>query len=99
VTTATLALSATLDQATLDALIDQLEPRLLERLGDRLGAAPSSPWFTVKEAADYLHTSPGAIYKRIKRKQLPSYRPEGSPILLRREDLDAAAGPGASEVL
>ena len=98
-TAGTIALSATIDPAALDALIDQLEPRLVERLKDRLSSGVSSPWLTVKEAADYLHTSQGAIYKRIKRKQLPSYRPEGSPILLRREDLDAAAGPPAPEVL
>ena len=71
VTAATVALSATIDQAALDALIDQLEPRLVERLSERLGGLPSSPWLTVQEAAEYLRTSPDAIYKRINRKSTP----------------------------
>jgi excisionase family DNA binding protein len=98
VTAATVALSATLDPASLDTLIDQLEPRLIERISERLATGPRSPWLTVEEAADYLRTSPGAIYKRIKRGQLPSHRPEGSPILLHRDDLDGT-GPGGREVL
>jgi len=98
VTAAPVALSATLDQAALDALIDQLEPRLVERLSERLKPTLGSPWLTVKEAADYLRTSEGAIYKRIKRGRLPSYRPEGSPILLHRDDLDGT-GPRSREVL
>jgi excisionase family DNA binding protein len=99
VNAAPLMLTTSIDTAALDALADQLEPRLIERLNEKLTARTSSPWLTVKEAADYLRTSEQAIYKRIKRKQLPSYRPEGSQILLRREDLDLAAGPRAPEVL
>jgi excisionase family DNA binding protein len=52
---------------------------------------------TVSEAAEYLRTSTGAVYKRIERGQLDAHRPEGSPILLRRADLDAlwtSARPG-----
>jgi excisionase family DNA binding protein len=98
VTAATVALSATIEEAALDALIDQLEPRLLERLTEHLNTGPSSPWLTVKEAADYLRTTEGAIRKRIERKQLPSYRPEGSQILLHRDDLDRA-GPCGREDL
>ena len=97
-TAATVALSATIDQASLDALIDQLELRLIERLSERLNTGLTSPWLTVKEAAEYLRTSEGAIRKRITRKQLPSYRPEGSQILLHRDDLDRA-GPERSEDL
>jgi excisionase family DNA binding protein len=91
-------LTTSIDPAALDALIDQLEERLIERLADRLTTTPNSPWLTVKEAADYLRTTEGAIRKRIRRKQLPSYRPEGSKILLRRDDLDRA-GPQRPEDL
>jgi excisionase family DNA binding protein len=90
-------LTTSIDQAAVDALIDQLEPRLVERLSERIGPR-RSPWFTVEQAALYLQTSPDAIYKRIKRQQLRSYRPEGSPILLHKDDLDGT-GPGGVEVL
>jgi excisionase family DNA binding protein len=91
-------LTTSIDTAALDALVEHLEPRLIERVSEQLTARANSPWLTVKEAADYLRTSPDAIYKRIKRKQLPSYRPEGSPILLHKDDLDGT-GPGGAEVL
>ena len=42
----------------------------------------------MKEAADYLRTTGSAIYKRIKRKQIPAMRINGSQILIRRQDLD-----------
>jgi excisionase family DNA binding protein len=91
-------LTTSIEPAALDALIDHLEERLVERLADRLTATTSSPWLTVKEAAKHLRISPDAIYKRIKRGQLPSHRPEGSRILLHRDDLDPA-GPQRAEVL
>jgi excisionase family DNA binding protein len=84
------------------AFVKLIDERVAERVEELLGSAAhktdASPWFTVTEAADYLRTTPGAIYKRIKRGQLPSYRPEGSTILLRRADLDGA-GPRTREVL
>jgi excisionase family DNA binding protein len=94
-----LELLSTSAQAALVRLIDE---RVAERVEDILGPAArktdASPWFTVTEAADYLRTTPGAIYKRIERGQLPSYRPEGSQTLLHRADLDGA-GPRTREVL
>jgi excisionase family DNA binding protein len=82
-------------EAALVRLID-------ERLSEQLQASSSviqdsSPWMTVTEAAEHLRTTPGAIYKRIERDQLQAYHPEGSKILLRREDL--GAGPRRLEVL
>jgi excisionase family DNA binding protein len=91
-------LTTSIDPVALDALIDKLEERLVERLTDRLTTAASSPWLTVQEAADHVRTSPGAIYKRIKRGQLPGHRPYGSKILIHRDDLDRA-GPRGPEVL
>lgn len=67
-------------------LIDDRIAQSIERAS--ASAAPGSPWLTVAEAADYLRTSEAAVYKRIHRRQVPSYRPEGSRILLRRDDLD-----------
>jgi excisionase family DNA binding protein len=61
-------------------------------------ASSSSPWMTVAEAAAYLRTSPGAVYKRIKRGQLQVARPEGSPILIHRDVL-SGAGPRNDTVL
>src|SRR4051794_26191891 len=74
------------------ALMKLIDERVQEGLASAVPPAPSSPWLTVAEAADYLRTTSDAIYKRIKRGQLTSYRPEGSPILLRRNELDGA-GP------
>ena len=81
---------------TLDIDYDALAEAIAERLQP---TATSSPWLTVKEAAEYAKTTPAAIYKRIKRGQLQSYRPEGSPILLHRDTLDGRTGPRAAEVL
>jgi len=80
------------------ALISFIDERLDEKLATETQPTPPSPWLTVSEAAEFLRTSPGAIYKRIERRQLLSYRPEGSPILLRREDL-IRTGPQRSSVL
>jgi excisionase family DNA binding protein len=73
-------------------LLSFIDSRVAEQLEAHAPHAQGSPWFTVKDAADYLRTSQAAIRKRIERKQLACYRPEGSPILLRREELDAAMG-------
>jgi excisionase family DNA binding protein len=71
--------------AALTAFVDgRIEERLLKR-----DTVPRTPdLMTVKEAADYLRTSEGAIYKRIQRKQIPFARPDGSGILISREDID-----------
>jgi excisionase family DNA binding protein len=79
-------------------LLDLIDSRVAERLADQSPAPHPSPWMTVQEAATYLRSTPAAIYKRIKRGQLRSYHPEGSQILLKREDL-APAGPRLQEVL
>jgi excisionase family DNA binding protein len=53
---------------------------------------------TIREAADVLRTTPAAIYKRLQRGQLTAVRPEGSQILLRKEDL-LPSGPRRPSVL
>jgi excisionase family DNA binding protein len=81
------------------ALVRLIDERVSEQLQAASGVVQaSSPWMTVTEAAEHLRTTPGAIYKRVKRGQLEAFRPEGSPILLRRGDLDRA-GPRRLEVL
>jgi excisionase family DNA binding protein len=73
-------------QAELKRLVDE---RIAATLSDSINQEKGgTPWLTVAEAADYLRTSPAAIYKRIKRGQLQAERPEGSRILIRRSDLD-----------
>jgi excisionase family DNA binding protein len=79
-------------EAELLALIDE---RVALRVASLSLQPPESPWLTVDEAAGYLRTSPAALYKRISRGQLNSYRPEGSRILLRKDDLDRAWTLGA----
>jgi excisionase family DNA binding protein len=83
-------------QAALVRLIDERVAQTLETHADPERVL--SPWMTVAEAAEYIRTTPGAIYKRIKRGQLQAFRPEGSGIRIRREDLDWA-GPPAPTVL
>jgi excisionase family DNA binding protein len=85
-----LALFSPEAQAQLLSLIDE---RVANRVGATAPQAPESPWLTVTEAARYLRTSPAAIYKRIERGQLKSYRPERSKILLRRADLTITGPP------
>jgi excisionase family DNA binding protein len=70
------------------ALVRLIDERVAEHLANS-SSTPTSPWLTIDEAAEYLRTTPGAIRKRISRRQIGAYRPEGSRILLRREDLDA----------
>jgi excisionase family DNA binding protein len=79
-----------LDEVALTKFIDE---RVAERIAD-IPAEPShrSPWLTVSEAADYLRTTPAAVYKRLKRGQLTGFHPEGSPILLHRGHL-CGTGP------
>jgi excisionase family DNA binding protein len=82
------------------AFLDLIDERIAERLARFEREAPRfSPWFTVDRAAEYLDTSPDAIRKRIERGQLPFHRPEGSPIMLHRDEIDATYGPLSAEVL
>lgn len=92
----------------LELLSDSARADLIELIGrcvaehqpQSLHGGVTSPWLTISEAAEYLRTTPGAIRKRISRKQLKAHRPEGSQWILHKDDLDAfATGPQALEVL
>ena len=84
-------------EAALVQLIDQRVVAQLELIGGNDSTA-SSPYLTVAEAAEYRRTSPAAIYKSISRGQLRAHRPDGSRILLRRDELDGT-GPSGVAVL
>ena len=71
------------------ALVDLIDRRIVERL-EGVSLQPQKRWMTVSDAAEYLGTSEHAIYKRIERKQIPFHRPEGSRILINRDELDTA---------
>jgi excisionase family DNA binding protein len=75
-----------------------------ERIAAKLTESPieqkgGTSWLTVAEAADYTRVSAAAIYKRIKRGQLPAERPEGSRILIHRAHLEPGTGPERVTVL
>jgi excisionase family DNA binding protein len=71
------------------ALVELIDQRVAEKLTETEGGhSASSPWLTVKDAAEFLRASEGAIRKRIQRGQLKAHRPEGSQILLRRDELE-----------
>jgi excisionase family DNA binding protein len=89
-----------LNREARDALERFIDDRVAERLAEAaMSPSYSSPWMTVPEAAEYLRTTEGAIRKRIQRGQLHKYRPHGSQILLRREELGLGAGPPSPAVL
>ena len=71
----------------LEALVEALTPRVLERLADLELTAHRSPWLAgAKAAADYLGLdSPQRVYKRLA--TIPHYR-EGGRLLFRRDELD-----------
>ena len=77
-----------------EALVHFIGERVAEHLASLATPSPSSPWLTVDEAAEHLRTTPGAIRKRISRGQLRAHRPEGSRIMLRRDELDEALDLG-----
>jgi excisionase family DNA binding protein len=91
-------LSPEAEAALLKLIDDRISERVAETFRDKPEQQPRSPWLTIPEAAEYLRTTPAAVRKRIARGQLRASRPEGSRILLRREEIDGA-GPQDSEVL
>lgn len=86
------------DEARAD-LVRLIDERVQQHLASAAHvSAESTHWLTVSEAADLMRTTAGAIYKRIKRGQLAAHHPQGSRILLRRDDL-VTTGPSGSAVL
>jgi len=50
-------------------------------------------WLTVEDAAEYLHVTSGTIYRWTKAGKLPVYKFNGTPIRIKRSDLEALAKP------
>lgn len=77
-------------------LTKHIDERVALLLSSSLTTTPASPWMTVAETATHLRTTSGAVYKRISRGQLRSHRPEGSRIMLRRDEINAVLDLPAS---
>ncbi len=50
-------------------------------------------WLTVEDAAEYVRVTPSTIYRWTKAGKLPAYKFDGTPIRIKRSDLDALANP------
>lgn len=77
-------------------LTKHIDERIALLLNSSFTIPPASPWLTVAEAATHLRTTPGAVYKRICRGQLLAHRPEGSRIMLHRDEINAVLDLRAS---
>ena len=78
---------AILEGDELQALIVQAVQRALEPR-----PASESPWLSVEAAADYICSTPTAVYSAIRENKFPVHRPNGPksrPVLIARADLDA----------
>lgn len=73
-----------------EAIEQLVEERVREQLEELPGAASSSPWLSLDEAADYLRVSPRTLERRIKRGRIRSTT-IGRRRLLHRDDLDELA--------
>jgi len=83
VSTAAIALIASVDPAGLEALEARIEQRLLEKLL----VSGVSPWMDVKSAADYLSWPAKRIYTLTSSKEIP-HRKVGNRLLFSRDELD-----------
>lgn len=79
-----------LDEEAVEVLADRVAERLAER------AAPPEPWLGTEEAADYLAAPKSRIYDLVHRREV-RFRKDGSRLLFRRADLDAALQEVASK--
>lgn len=75
-----LSVSSSLVEAIVDQVVDELAARL---------PIPPEPYLTVSEAAEYLACRPKRIYELKAQGRVAHYR-DGTRLLFRREDLDAA---------
>jgi excisionase family DNA binding protein len=80
-----------LSDDVLEAIAQRAAEIVLERLD---GQTNGSPWLTIREAADYLHTSTRNVHRFVEHGRLrPSYGTGRRP-LFRRDDLDRIATAG-----
>lgn len=69
----------------LDELVERVASRVLERLP---AAAPTSPYMSIDEAADYLRAKRQRVYDLLSASRLTRFK-DGSRVLVSREGLDA----------
>jgi len=62
-------------------------------LRQRENAGRLPEWLTVEDAAGYLRVTPSTIYRWTKAGKLPVYKFNGTPIRIKRSDLEALAKP------
>jgi len=80
-----------------DEIIERLDPELLEILGGILSQLnrnkDRSPWYTLKEAAEYMRCGVTKVRSLIEESRLKSHRLDPtldkSSILIHRKDMDA----------
>jgi excisionase family DNA binding protein len=84
---------AFLSEASNEELISFIEGVVDAQLSKHFDVVQVTPWLTVEEAASRYRTTAGAIYKRIRRGKLPAHRPEGSRIMLNRDEVDHLLDP------
>ena len=79
--------------AFLEALIEQIADRLLERIKENACAEASaqSPWLSVESAAAYLDWPKQRLYRLTASGQIPHYKQEGR-LLFHRRELDEWLG-------
>lgn len=82
--TPNLSHSLPLPSSLIDAIADQVAHRVAELLPDR-----PEPYLDVEGAAEYLACAPKRVYDLKAQGRLAHHR-DGSRLLFRREDLDAA---------
>ncbi len=69
-------------------LLDEIARRVVDLLHDRTSdPAPSSPWLSVAEAAEYLRCKPKRVYDLVSQQRLPGHH-DGGRLLLRRDEID-----------
>jgi excisionase family DNA binding protein len=71
-----------------DDLVELVALRAAAIVVEQLAGAPSSPYLTVAEAADYLRCSRQRVYDLLTSRRLSRLK-DGTRTLLRRDELDA----------
>jgi excisionase family DNA binding protein len=85
---------------TLDAIIDALADRFVDRVAQKLEARPMPhssrrELLTVKETAERIGRTPGAVYQLIARGELPAIR-RGRRVHVRLRDIEKWIEEGAA---
>jgi excisionase family DNA binding protein len=90
-------LAVALPAEAVEALVEQVVDRVLERLERSPAAepAPASPYMTVPEAAEYLRTSRQRVDDLLSQRRLTRVK-EGRRTLIRRKEVEIFLARGCS---